>query len=169
MVAVFGIVGAVSAQQTTLTSEQATKIRENCTTIKNRLDQLHVSDAYLRVNRGQLYESIATKLMDRFNSRLQSNDFDIAEFTDITVSYRTALDSFRAHYREYERQLSAALDIDCSQRPSEFFSAVESARSKRKQVHQDVKTLNGYVTEYKESVDRFYTRYEQVTTGVTPE
>lgn len=164
-----GVAGTVSAQQATLTSEQATKVRENCGTIKNTLNQLHVSDAYLRVNRGQLYESIATKLMERFNARLQSNDFDPAEFTTITKSYRTTLDSFRTHYRDYERQLSAALDIDCTKKPSEFHAAVDSARTKRTQVHSDIGVLNGYITSYQTSLEAFYQRYQQITSGVIPQ
>lgn len=160
-----GFVSSVSAQQPTITSEQATSIRENCSDIKNTLNQLHVSDAYLRVNRGQLYESVATKLMDRFNSRLESNDFDPTEFTTVTKDYRTTLNNFRTHYQEYERQLSVAIDIDCTKKPSELFTAIESARTKRIQVHADVTVLNGYITSYQTSVESFHQRYQQITTG----
>lgn len=158
------VVGVVSAQST-ITSEQATSIRENCSDIKNTLNQLHVSDAYLRVNRGQLYESIATKLMDRFNTRLQSNDFDPTEFTTLTKDYRTSLNSFRTHYQSYEQQLSAALDTDCTKKPTEFYTAVESARSKRAQVNKYIGELNGHITTYRDSLDDFYDRYKQVTSG----
>jgi len=162
------VVGVVSAQST-ITSEQAASIRENCSAIKNTLNQLHVSDAYLRVNRGQLYESIATKLMDRFNSRLQSNDFDPAEFTTLTKDYRTTLNDFRAHYQTYEQQLSVALDTDCTKKPTEFYVAVESARSKRVQVNKDVTELNSYIIKYQDSLSAFYDRYKQVTTGAPVE
>ena len=86
-----------------LTPEQADRVRTNCVSIKNSLNQLHASDALLRVNRGQVYESMATKLMDTFNARLSNNRLDNKAMTAATTSYRAALATFRSDYIAYEQ------------------------------------------------------------------
>ncbi|MFZ1301208.1 MAG: hypothetical protein WAQ27_01345, partial [Candidatus Microsaccharimonas sp.] len=86
----------VHAQSTALTTEQIEHIRSNCVSIKSTLNQLHVSDALLRVNRGQMYESMANKLMSPFNSRLSNNGLDAKATSLVTTSYRSSLDTFRA-------------------------------------------------------------------------
>jgi hypothetical protein len=145
----------VSADNATTTDAQIARIRANCSTVKNTLNQLHANDALLRVNRGQLYESMATKLMSRFNSRATSNNLDVSGLVTITNNYSTALDTFRADYQTYEEQLSSALGIDCNKEPIAFYDAVASARTKRTQVHSDVTTLNQYIDDYSAAFDSF--------------
>lgn len=152
--------------QAVLTDEQKEQIVTNCQSIKTIMNQLHISDALLRVNRGQLYESIATKLMDRFNGRLSSNNINTDAFSTITSSYRQVLTKFRSDYVLYEKQLSKALSIDCQKQPSEFNTAVESARTLRKTVHSDVTALNGSITSYQSTIDNFLESYQQATSGV---
>jgi hypothetical protein len=158
------IVGFTSTSaQSILSEEQLQKISNNCVSIKNTLNQLHASDALLRVNRGQVYEAMATKLMDRFNSRLTSNDLDAVGTTAVTNSYRTALNTFRTDYQSYERQLSATIKIDCTQKPSEFHAAIENAREKREVVHKDVIRLHQYIDDYRSAVNDFFINFERVT------
>src|SRR5690606_37718300 len=80
-----------SAQADDLSPSEIQLIKTNCVTIKNSLNQLHVSDTLLRVNRGQVYEAMATKLMDAFNDRLGSNRLDNRAMTTVTSRYRTEL------------------------------------------------------------------------------
>lgn len=155
----------VSAETTQLSSEQQQQIKSNCQTIKSTLNQLHVSDALLRVNRGQFYESLATKLMDRFNSRLSSNGIDVVGFTAITNRYRTSLNSFRSDYQSYENQLANAIEIDCVASPQSFHDTVQAAREKRFTVHDDIKSLNQAITDYQNAVNTFADQYKTVTSG----
>ena len=97
-----------SAQADDLSPSEIQLIKTNCVTIKNSLNQLHVSDTLLRVNRGQVYEAMATKLMDAFNDRLGSNRLDNRAMTTVTSRYRTELTNFRADYIAYEQKLSSA-------------------------------------------------------------
>ena len=152
-----------TSAQTNLTNEQLERISANCVSIKNTLNQLHASDALLRVNRGQIYETMSTKLMDRFNSRLQSNNLDATGTQAVTTSYRSALASFRTNYQAYEQQLSAAIRIDCSQKPAEFHAAVEDARTKRSKVHSDVIRLHRYIDDYRSAVNDFYINFQRVS------
>jgi len=163
------LVSAVSfkdaSAQTTLSDEQVQRISNNCLSIKNTLEQLHASDALLRVNRGQIYEAMATKLMDRFNGRLGSNSLDTTGVSLVTSSYRMALTTFRTDYQLYERQLSAALKIDCDKQPAEFHNAIEEARTKRNKVHSDVVALHQYIDDYRSAVNDFFINYERVAGG----
>lgn len=159
------ISSSVIAQE--LTPTQTAQIQTNCQSIKSVLNQLHVSDALLRVNRGQLYESIATKLMDRFNTRLASSDFESNNFQAITSNFRDELTKFRTDYVNYERQLSRVIAIDCQENPTEFNSALEDARALRFKVRDDVERLNQHITDYQAAVNNFYTSYQQLTSGGT--
>lgn len=151
--------------QGTLTDEQLRRISANCLSAKSTLNQLHASDALLRVNRGQLYESIGAKLMNNFNSRLTSNNLDAKGLLLVTTSYRTALETFRSDYQAYERQLSVAIRTDCDKEPAAFHLAVEDAREKRAKVHTDVVRLHQYIDDYRSAVNDFFLNYERVNGG----
>lgn len=155
----------VSAQNETISDQQSEQIRSNCVATKNILNQLHASDGLLRVNRGQVYESMLTKLIDRFNSRLSSNSFGNTSLVLTAGYYKDALDKFRSDYKIYEEQLSATLSIDCSRQPANFYYAVVSAREKRIQVHSDVLILNNYIDRYKLDVLQFEQDYNFVADG----
>jgi hypothetical protein len=144
-----------------MTDQQIELIRSNCVSTKNTLNQLHVSDALLRVNRGQLYESLSTKLMDRFNNRVASNKLSSTDLASQTTDYRQALDKFRADYITYEQQLSTTIGIDCSKQPVDFYDAVANSRTKRNQVHDDVVKLNSIIGLYQSAVDKFEADFQK--------
>ena len=145
-----------------LTEEQRSRLASNCVSIKSTLDQLHASDALLRVNRGQVYESMATKLMDTFNSRLNSNRLDAKATSAVATSYRSALNIFRSDYKLYEEKLSSTLRIDCTQEPQKFYESLEATRALRKTVHEDVVKLHRYIDDYRSAVGDFLLNYNRV-------
>ncbi|HZJ34826.1 MAG TPA: hypothetical protein VFD55_02305 [Candidatus Angelobacter sp.] len=169
MIAVVALGGisllTVAAQSTEMTNQQIELIRTNCLSAKTTLHQLHASDALLRVNRGQLYESISTKLMNKFNSRVANNSFNSTDLNSITKNYGLMLDTFRSDYIAYEEQLSIALGIDCSKQPVAFYDAMSSARTKRVQVHTDVVNLNQSIAQYQLTVDQFEKDYQTSIEG----
>lgn len=152
---------AVSAQNSALTDQQIAQISSNCLTTKNTLSQLHASDALLRVNRGQIYESMYTKLMDRFNTRVDANKFNHDDLSNTAQQYSSALDGFRTNYQAYEEQLAKTLDIDCTKQPTQFYDSVILARIKRDQVHAEVLKLNQYIDQYQLALDQFEQMYSQ--------
>lgn len=158
---VLGSVVQAQAESTTLTEDQEDRISANCVTIKNTVNQLHVSDALLRVNRGQIYESMGTNLMDKFNDRLGNNSLDNKAMLNVTGSYRTALATFRTNYISYEQKMTEALRIDCTSKPAEFYRVLESARKLRATVHGDVKKLHELIDDYRSSVGGFLVNYER--------
>lgn len=161
-VGVFSLVQSTAAQ-TTLTDEQRAAIRTNCVSIKNSLNQLKASDALLRVNRGQMYESMRSKLMDRFNGRLESKNLDNRGVTVVTGTYASTLDTFRTNYVTYERQLAATIRIDCTQDPDSFRAALQLARERRTIVHDDVKRLHQLIDDYRNAAADFRLDFERVS------
>ncbi len=175
LVGLFGVVLAIAQfapahaqQQPPMSDAQIIRIRTSCVSALNTLNQLHASDALLRVNRGQLYESLSTKLMQRFNTRAVRANFAVTDLQSITMNYGHTLDTFRLDYQAYEEQLSAALKVDCSKQPVEFYTAVDLARTKRTKVHTDVQQLDQYVDDYETAITAFEQRYQQAAQGVNP-
>lgn len=162
-VLVFSAAFTHAQSATVLTADQEQRISDNCVSIKNSLSQLHASDALLRVNRGQIYESMGSKLMDRFNDRLGSNSLDNKAMVTVSGSYRTQLNTFRSNYISYEQKLSAALKIDCTTKPTEFYNTIEDARILRNTVHGDVIKLHQLIDDYRSSVSGFLLNYERVS------
>lgn len=156
---------AVSAQNSVLSDQQIAQISSNCLTTKNTLAQLHASDALLRVNRGQVYESMYTKLIDRFNARVASNKLDHDDLSNTAQQYSSTLDTFRLDYQAYEEQLAKTLEIDCTKKPTQFYDGVILARIKRDQVHADVLKLNQYIDQYQLILDQFEQSYNQSSGG----
>lgn len=146
---------SVSAENGVVTDAQINRIKSNCLSAKNTLNQLHASDALLRVNRGQIYLSMTTKLMTRFNTRAESNGVTAKDLITVTNNYNNAVNTFTADYKSYEEQLSLALRIDCTKEPVTFYDAVASARTKRTQVHSGVIVLHQLIDEYKATFDSF--------------
>lgn len=154
---------SMPAKAEDLTPDQVQRVKANCVSIKNSLEQLHATDALLRVNRGQVYESVASKLMDKFNDRLGSNQLDNKAMTTVTTNYRTALAKFRTDYIAYEQKLSAAIRIDCTNQPNTFHKTVEEARKLRNTVHSDVQKLHRLMEDYHTSVSDFLVNYERIS------
>ena len=145
----------VSAINGTLSDKQIEQVKANCVSAENTLNRLHISDALLRVNRGQIYESIHTKLMEKFNTRLANNKLDNKDLSQTSSSYKLMLDGFRADYISYEEQLSRAVAISCQDRPFDFYEAVMLARDKRLIVYADTIKLNQLIDQYRLQVTSF--------------
>lgn len=156
----------VMAQDGAITPQQTEYIRGNCITLKNTLNQTHVSDALLRVNMGQRYELMSTKLMDRFNSRLASNNFSNVGLVSDSNLYNSALDNFRKDYISYEEHLATAISIDCVESPIDFYKAVIVARARRNQVYADILRLNQYIDQYRSTVGQFEKTFQSITEGL---
>ncbi len=146
-----------------LSDEQLGRIQANCLSIKGSLNQLHATDGLLRVNRGQIYESLGTKLMNNFNSRLGNNGLDNKGLIAVTQGYKSAQMTFINDYISYEQQLSSLIRIDCAKEPRIFHDGLESARLKRAAVHTDVARLHKYIDDYRLAVSDFMLNFNRVT------
>ena len=87
------------AEEESISPAQIERIKSNCVDAKSNLNQIHASDGLLRVNRGQLYESISTKLMAPLNSRMVLNRIDTKDFLSLATKYDRHLSEFRTEYQ----------------------------------------------------------------------
>lgn len=143
----------VHAQSTPMTEAHIEKIRANCQTARSALSRVHASDGVLRVNLGPLYESISTKLMAPFNSRVALNKYDGAKLVEQTASYEKQLNDFRTDYKAYEESMSRTLRINCQNEPVAFYDSVAETREKRRLVNQRTMQLQKTIQEYKNTFE----------------
>lgn len=143
-----GVLSQAYAANAPLSDEHKQRIVAACTATRSSLSQLHRSDASMRVNRGQLYEYISTKLMARFNGRVALNRLDSTALVAATANYEKALATFRDTYQVYEEQLSGVLRTDCKGQPEAFYEGILSARQKRSDVAHAVAELQAALDSY---------------------
>lgn len=155
-------VASASAQspESAMTDAHIARIRSNCVEAQSSLSQLHASDALLRVNRGQLYEFISTKLMAPLNSRIALNRLDGVSLISVSANYERQLVAFRLNYQAYEEAMSDLLKIKCTDQPVAFYDAVASTRTKREKAHSSTLELNALIKTYKAEFDTFVQKVE---------
>lgn len=141
--------------QSSLSEEHLYRIRQNCVTAQTTLNQLHVSDAGLRNNRGTLYENISTKLMAPLNSRIALSRLEGLKLAATTLEYDRQLAVFRESYRQYEMSMSRTLKVNCTEQPAEFYENVVATREKRAKLHEDNQTLITLLQTYKTEFEVF--------------
>lgn len=165
--ATFVVLPVVRADSAPMDDAHANRIRANCLNAQATLNRLHASDALLRVNRGQLYESISNKLMATLNSRIALNQMDGSKLSQITATYNKDYTTFYNDYLVYEQQLSAALQIDCTKQPVAFYDAVNDARTKRNTFHSSVVELNKQLAAYSDAFNEFSAAYTAASKEVS--
>lgn len=145
-----------------MTDERVAVIKTNCKAALGSLDRLHASDGLLRVNRGQLFESISTKLMAPFNARLASNQLERGQLVKLSEEYTIRLDTFRSDYQDYEKAMTRTLAIDCTRQPVAFYDGVVETRTKRQKLHDSAALLQKSVRDYRTEVDVFAGKLKEV-------
>lgn len=154
-----GAATVVRAQQAPasppMTDEMVTHIRDVCSQSQSSLSRLHASDALLRVNQGQAVESISSRLMTPFNSRMALDQLDGGPMTSITSQLADQLDKFRTSYQSYEEATSRAIAIDCVKQPVAFYDAVNDARTKRVLVHDQMMAIQKSIKDYRTAFEAF--------------
>jgi hypothetical protein len=162
LVALFGSVGLVTQHAwaaDTPTDSQLVQIRTRCNEIQATLSRVHANDALVRVNRGQLYERLSTKLAVPLNSRIALNRLDGSSLLSVMSRYDVHLNEFRVLYQSYEEQLSNTMRTNCVNQPAKFYESLESARMKRQAVRESTQRLNADIADYKQAFTEFASSY----------
>lgn len=146
-----------------MTEAHIARIRSNCVAAQSSLNQLHATDAFLRVDRGQLYELISTKQMAPFNSRVALNRLDSAKLPAIASQYEKQLAAFRINYQQYEEAMSRTLRINCTNQPVAFYDSVTDTRTKRSIVHDSTVELHKTIQSYKAEFELFAAKFLEGT------
>lgn len=146
---------AHAQEKTPMTPAHIERIRANCVEAQSELGRVHASDGLLRVNRGQLYELISTKLMAPMNGRIALNKLDSMGLVTLTADFERQLDAFRQRYKEYEESMSAILEMDCMNQPVAFYDKVNETREKRERVNLATTTLHTTIGAYRSGFEAF--------------
>lgn len=144
-----------------ITDQQIEAIRTNCTDIQATLNRLQQSDLLLRTNRGELYRTIADKLMVPLNQRIASNQLDGGELVAITAELNSKYKDFYDAYKVYDVALEAAGQIDCVKRPTQFYDAIAAARVKRQDLYTANQELVQLISDYWTEFSTFKAKLEK--------
>ncbi len=162
-IAVFSIVAgsfmighSAFAQTTQLSAEKETIIKQTCISAQTTIQKIQHNDAATRINRGQGYETMVSKLMTPLNSRATSNGYNDSAtlLIETTKKYQTSLDNFKEHYKDYDNAISAALRIKCQEKPLRFYQYIETSRELRNDIAGDVAELSNLISEYRDNVKK---------------
>lgn len=155
MVLLTGPIVRAEDQSMILTDDQISLIKANCVDVQSTLERVHASDALTRVNLGQRYETISTKLMAPLNSRIALNRLDNVELTKTTSDFNAELDNFRTLYQQYEQTMLRAIQINCVNQPVSFYDTITLAREHRAAVHESVVKMSNLLKQYGSQFESF--------------
>lgn len=154
------------AEDFLLTDEHIALIRANCVSVQSALQRIHASDGLMRVNLGQRYETIATRLMAPMNSRIALNRLDNVAMTQTTADFNGVIRQFSANYQQYEQTTLKAIEMNCVDQPVAFYDTITLARSHRAAVHDSVTTLSALLKQYGTQYEAFKTQVLSTNGGV---
>lgn len=159
----FGVQGQLKPQDGVLYN----RITMDCAAVKAKLVKVHESDGLTRVNAGQLYDSVANKLMARLNSKIAEQRLDGGKLFVYAADFERHLTAFRDTYRSYESAMAQLIKSDCHAYPQNFYYVLDAVRQKRQEVQQEVTALYDTARAYRREAQQFAERLKQ--TGVARE
>ena len=142
IIAVLVTIGITVLNTTTaaaLSGAQQGAISQNCSTIKQSLEQLQHSDSRTRTYLGATYETLANKFIVPLNIRLVKNN--LPTFPDIQASFTSEQAKFKDAYTEYMKSLGELIATDCKNDPDGFYSKLGTTRKKREILQKTTKSL----------------------------
>lgn len=146
---------------TTITPEKVTRIRNRCVENQAALNRLQTTDAFLRNDRGNLYRTIADKLMVPLNRRIASNSLDAGPLLTITSDYDDEYSRFFDAYVEYDNALTKLRSTDCDREPVAFYNALLDARDRRIKLSASNQAIRELIRQYGLAFTNFKTEFEK--------
>lgn len=133
-------------------SEITKALRQNCSSVRVAVKNIHTNDALTRVNVGQRYNSISTKLMARLNGRLAINKLDSSKLVNITNNFESARLKFNSNYNDYDTAMTELQRASCLDNVADYYQKLIVARDARNRLSEDIKTMNDLLIRYREEV-----------------
>lgn len=130
-----------------LTKEQTTVVSQNCSNIRQSLQNLQKIDSRTRVFLGTVYETVLTDFITPLNLRLTRNNQPDATLTEIQADFATTRGKFIQDFTDYMKELETLTLADCAEKPEDFYEQLEVVREHRKVVNKDVRKLNLLIVE----------------------
>ncbi len=156
VVFVFVLGQTAFAQPAYLTPEKQALVVQTCVSAQTVLQKIQHNDAATRVNRGESYETLVSRLMTPLNTRATSNGYNNSAplLINTTSKFQQALDNFKKDYENYDNAASSALKTKCKEKPAIFYGYLEDARTQRQTVANDVTNLSSLINDYKTNVQK---------------
>ena len=127
-------------------------LRANCQAVQTVMSQMEKTDAALRINRGRVYNEILD-LFYAMNSRLAANKISAPGLASITEEFDQLLTEFRDLYNTYDDELNEMVDMKCQESPGGFYSQLNTVRSLRNDLNNNVRDLDQLLDDYKHEFD----------------
>lgn len=125
------------------------KVSFDCTILRDNLKTIHENDGVTRVNIGQNYESLLTKLMIPLNTKLTQELYDNSELVGITSKYNDALNEFKDDYKTYEDKFKLFLRKDCNQgETTAYYKGLQEVKKLRIKTFESNQKLRDLVNDY---------------------
>lgn len=159
LTSVFAFQSVVHAE-TTLSDTHIERVRQNCVVAQTVLRQLHAADGLTRNKLGKLYENTSTKLMAPLNSRIAYYLYGGVNLGPTAFEFERHFKIFRDDYVDYERLMTKITEINCVEKPVEFYEQVQSAREKRQRVYEDTQSLMTLLEAYQGEFESFAKDFE---------
>lgn len=153
------MVASTSRAELVVSKAQINAIKEHCVANQASLNQLHQTDAFLRIDRGNLYKTISDKLMVPLNRRIAANGLDGGLLVATTAQFNNEYKRFYAKYISYDTAISNLLSIDCTREPVSFYDALVKAREARTELNSSTQRLVDLARQYKTQFDTFRTNF----------
>lgn len=119
-----------------LSEAQRGAISQNCSTIRQSLEQLQKVDSKIRISLGTTYETIATKFITPLNLRLVRNN--LPTLSTIQSDFTLGQAAFRSSYTDYMRAMEELMAIDCRTEPDHFYDTLVKVRKQREALRESV-------------------------------
>lgn len=125
-------------------------VKQNCVTAQVEIQRVRYNDAAVRVNRGQGYETLLSKMINPLNSRVTANGYNehAASLTATATKYQKQLAKFKKDYDAYDDTLASLLRLKCVDKPEVFYGSLEAARTQRASLSVDIANLTQIISEY---------------------
>lgn len=146
----------VLAQSAAVSTDAAAvdKIRSNCAAVRLVVRRIHTNDMLVRVNVGQSYNVISSKLMARFNSRAVLSQVDSTELVRLANDFEKMRKTFNSNFNTYESALTKLMRINCEEDSARFYDKLVEAREARAELRGNTQTMNELIVQYKKQVEK---------------
>ncbi len=149
-VLVFGLLTSYfpSTSVSAMSDEKSGAISQHCGTIKQALKSLQKTDARSRSYLGTVYETIISKYITPFNTRLINNGQPNVSLTDLHSTILDVRKQFVSDYTSYSQTFETLLSVNCQEDPEGFYWYLGETRKKRAEVSSDTTNMRNLLSEY---------------------
>jgi hypothetical protein len=123
-------------------------ITANCRAAQRSISQIEKADVVSRINRVRTYNN-TQDLLFAMNARLSSNQIAAPRLVELTSDFKTQSAAFSASYNRYATELSRAINVDCVQKPVDFYARLINARKYRQDLADEIAKLNQIIDDYR--------------------